>query len=116
MPTMKPISAAELTSLRADVPAVACDTSCAIKRKTRTSDGYGTGTESFSTVATVNAGLKSPTARDLQAFAYLIGSLKAWIVHFPYGTDVRTQDHLVMGSDTLVVQANVSLSSYSSMT
>jgi hypothetical protein len=113
---MKPISAAEMASLRADVAALACDTSCVVKRKTSTKDAWGTRTESFSTVTTVNVGLKSPAAHELQVYAYMIGSSKAWMVKLPYGTDVRTQDHLILGSDTLVVQADVSLSSYSTLT
>ncbi len=116
MPAMNPIATAELTSLRAEIAAAACDTSCTIKRQTTTADGLGSGSGTYTTVSTVNVGLKPPNATQLQAYDYMIGASKAWMVKFPYGTDVREQDHLVIGSDTLVVQSDVSLSSYSALT
>jgi hypothetical protein len=111
-----PPTAAEMAQIRADVAAVALDLSCQIQRKAVTSDGMGQGSEVYNTVATVNVGMISPSATHLQNYDYLIGALSTWQVNFPYGTDVRAQDHLVIGSDTLVVQVNLSLQSYSSLT
>jgi hypothetical protein len=117
MPLMNPISAAELTALRAEVPVAALDTSCAIQRRssTVTSDGMAQNVAPFSTIATVGAGMKQPSAQHLANYDYLVSGLSTWEVHFAYGTDVRVGDHLVMGSDTLVVQADLSLSSYTTI-
>ncbi len=106
------ISASELARIQADAVAAACDKSCVIQRKTVTPDGYGTGTEVFATIATVSAGMTQPTGTQLQNYDFLIGSLKAWQIKFPIGTDVKHQDHLVISGQTLVVQVILDPRSY----
>ena len=114
---MLPISLTEMTQLREDVAAAACDTPGVIKRQlTLTPDGRGTKNGPYTAVANVNVGLKAPTAQQLDQYAHLIGSRKAWIARFPYGTDIRELDHFVTGSNTLIMQSDISLSSYSSLT
>jgi hypothetical protein len=109
-------TAAELAQIRADVAAIALDLDCTIQRATTAKDAWGTETENWATVASLKAGMKSPTPATLEAYAYRIGAKLAWQVNFAYGTDVREQDHLVIGSDTMVVQAILSQQSYSSLT
>lgn len=116
MPAMKPISAAELTAIRANAAAVVCDQDCVIQRATSTPDAYGTETESSpTTIATTVAGMSTPTAGQVQAYASKIGALKAWQVQLPYGTDVREEDLLLIAGHTLTVQADLSPQSYNSL-
>jgi hypothetical protein len=109
-------TAAELAQIRADVAAIALDIDCTIQRATTAKDAWGTETETWSTIATLKAGMKSPKPAVLEAYADRIGAKLAWEVNFTYGTDVREQDHLIIGTDTMVVQANLSVQSYPSLT
>ena len=106
------LDAAELTQIQADAVAAACSLSCQIQRKTLTRDTIGQGTENWATIATVNVGMNQPSQQLLQNYDYLIGSLSAWLVKFPVGTNVQAQDHLVIGSQTLVVHVLLSPRSY----
>ena len=99
---MNPISAQELSAIQNDV-AVACDKDCVIQRKATTDDGYGSQTTTYSTVATVKAGLTQPSAGMLQNFAFKIQDLAAWQVKFPVNTDVRETDRLTIDGQTLEV-------------
>jgi hypothetical protein len=113
---MLTVSAAELASIRTESASAACDTPCTIQRKTRTLDAYGTASETWATVATCNVGLTEPTAGQLANYAYLIGSLAAWKVQLPYGTNVVHQDHLIITGKTLVAQVDLSPQSYNTLT
>jgi hypothetical protein len=113
---MNAISSAEMTQIRADVAEAALDLDCTIQRATIAKDAWGTETENWATVATLKAGMKSPRPATLEAYASRIGAKLAWEVNFAYGTDVREQDHLIIGTDTMVVQAILSQQSYSSLT
>lgn len=112
---MLAVSAAELAAIRAETAAAVLDLPCLIQRKTITRDSAGTATEIYATIATVNAGMTQPTAGQLQNYDYVIGSLASWQVQLPYGTDVKAQDHLVIGTDTLVVQVVLTPRSYSAV-
>jgi len=116
MPLMNPISNAEITALRAEVAAAALDLDCTIQRPPMTPDAWGSRSGEPVTVVTVKAGMKSPTPAVLEAYADRIGAKLAWQVNFTYGTDVRELDHLVIGTDTMVVQAILSQQSYSTLT
>lgn len=109
-------TAAEMAQLRADVAAIALDLDCVIQRATPTKDAWGTETENWATIATLKAGMKSPRPATLDVYAARIGAKLAWEVNFPYGTDVQEQDHLLIGSETMVVQAVLSVQSYSTLT
>jgi head-tail adaptor len=109
------LSAAELASIRADVEAAALSLPCQIQHKTLVRDAYGQATETWSTVATVNAGMTEPSGTHLQNYAYLIEALAAWLVRLPVGTDVTAQDHLIINGETLVVQVVLAPRSYQTL-
>ncbi len=115
MPSMNPVSASELASIRSDIQAASCDKTCVIQRKTKSSDGMLSETESWSTVATTVAGMRQPTAGQLQNYDFKIGSLSAWQVLLPYGTNVQEQDHLIIEGQTLVVQVLLDPHSYAGL-
>ncbi len=108
-------TAAELAQIRADVAAVALDLDCVVQRKTITSDGMGQGSEAYTTIATVKAGMRQPGSTHLQNYAYMIESLATWEVQLPYGTNVAEQDHIVVSGHTLVVQKDLSPQSYNAL-
>ena len=87
--------ATEMASIRADTSALACDLSCQIQRST-TSLGPGGYTITYPVVATITCGMSEPTAGQLTNYEYMIGDLAAWHVRFPFGTDVRELDRLVI--------------------
>lgn len=105
---MLAISAAELASIQSDTAAAACTLSCTIQRATRTPNASGGASVAWNTVLqnganTVLAGMAEPTANQLQNYGYLVGSLAAWQVRFPVGTNVLEQDHLIIAGETLEV-------------
>ncbi|HLZ64389.1 MAG TPA: hypothetical protein VKR06_46255 [Ktedonosporobacter sp.] len=106
------LATAEIASIRADAAAVTCSQPCTIQRKATTRDAFGTETEIWATVATCLVGLAEPTAGQLTNYAFLIGSLAAWKVQLPYGTNVQRQDHLLIAGKTLVAQVDLSPQSY----
>jgi hypothetical protein len=60
--------------------------------------------------------MASPTAGQLANYGYLIGSLAAWRVNLPYGTDVQHDDQLLIAGKTLYVHVDLSPQSYNSLT
>jgi hypothetical protein len=108
------VGAVELAAIQAAAAAI-LDLSCVVERKTLTPDGQGGSTEAWNPVAAVKVGMAQPTAGQLQNYDYLIGSLAAWQVKFPVGTDVRHQDHLIVGGQTLVVQVIMNPRSYAAL-
>lgn len=111
-------TAAELTQIRNDVAAIALDLDCTIKRPTKTKDAWGSDTEVLVTVSPdgLKAGMKSPRARVLDAYADRIGAKLAWEVNLPYGTSVQELDHLFIGTDEMIVQAELTQQSYPTLT
>ncbi len=112
---MLPISASELSQIQADAVAAACDKTCVIQRKTKSSDGMLGEIESWSTVATTVAGMSDPSGSQLQNFEYKIGSLKAWQIKMPVSSNVQEQDHLLIDGKTLVVQVLLVPRSYAAL-
>lgn len=106
------IPASELAAIQAEAARVACDLSCTIERLTRTPESQGGATVGYSNVVTVNAGMAQPTAGQLQNYEYIIGSLAAWQVKFPIGTDVRHGDLLSIAGQALKVQVILNPRSY----
>lgn len=100
------LDAAELAEIQQDTADVVCDKDCAIQRLSSiTPNNRGVpDTSSYSTIATVKAGMKQPTGTHLQNYAYAIEALAAWLVHFPIGTDVQEKDHLLIEGENLEVQ------------
>src|SRR5581483_12470433 len=110
---MLPISAAELASIQADVAAAALDKTCAIQRlPTSTPDNRGVPSANYSAIYTVQAGMRQPTGTHLTNYDYLIAGMDTWLVQFPVGTDVRSQDHLAIEGRSLVVQVILAPQSY----
>ena len=108
------LSATELATLQT-IASGALDQTCVIQRKTRTSDGMGSSSETYATITTVAAGMSQPTAGQLQNYAFMIGSLAAWQIKLPVGTSVQHQDHLVIAGQTLEVQVVLSPRSYQTL-
>ena len=106
------VPASEMTQIQTDLNTWVLDKTCVIQRKSPTADAYGTSTPGYSTIATVSAGMTEPSASQLQNYAYLIGSLAAWHVRMPIGTNVRYQDHLIIETQTLEVQVVLEPHSY----
>lgn len=110
------ITASELQQLQADIAAIALDQTCQIQRLPSSipnSRGVPSGT--YTTIATVQCGMKQPTGTHLQNYDYLIGGVAAWLVQFPIDTDVRAQDHLVISGQDLTVQIVLAPQSYAAL-
>jgi len=107
------VTAAELARIQAETAAQTLSLTCLVQRKGAfVSDGAGGSSSAYTTIATVLAGMSEPTAGQLQNYDYLIGSLAAWQVKLPVGTDVKHQDHLVISGETLEVQVILAPRSY----
>lgn len=109
------IPANELAALQAAASA-ALDQTATIQRKPTplATDGYGHASDTYSDHATaVPCALAQPTAQLMQAYAAHIGTLQAWTVRFPAGTDVQRDDQVLVAGLTLRVQAALSPQSYS---
>jgi hypothetical protein len=113
---MLPVSGSELAGIQADLAAAVCDKPCTIKRATLVDDGYGTQTETLSTVANTKVGLEKPSGGLLQNYSELIASQATWLVHFPYGQDVREKDELHVLGSSLIVQEMLDLRSLPGLT
>lgn len=109
------IPAAEMAALQA-VAASSLDIAGAlVQRATPASDGAGHQTLTWATIATVAAGLAKPSAAIMREYAARIGTLESWVVSLPYGTDCQEGDRVLVSGQTLTVQADVSISSYSTL-
>ncbi len=108
------ISTTELASIQSDVTALACNLPCQIQRKIATPDGIGTDIESWVTISSngLMAGMSQPSGGLLANYSFIIGDLAAWTVRIPIGTDVREQDRLIVGGQTLIVQVVLAPRSY----
>lgn len=106
----------ELASIRADLAAAVCDTPCVIKHVTTSTGTYGEPTETESSGIEALAGLEPPKGSLLSVYAELIASQSTWVVHFPYGTDVRENSNLYFGTRKLKVQKVLDLRSLSGLT
>jgi hypothetical protein len=115
------ITAAELAQIQRDVAAIALSLPCLIKRKTTTKDQFLTATDSWLTISPVGllCGLTEPSAGQLANYDFLIGSLAAWQVKLPYGTDVQHQDQILVTGEftqqTLTVQVVLEPRSYATL-
>lgn len=96
--------AAELAALQATAATTMADT-CVVQRRSVTNDGFGSQSETWTTVATTTARLGVPSGSFMADLAAKQTDLASWQVDLPYGTDVRVADRLVLDSQTLTVQA-----------
>jgi len=117
MPNMMPVSPYELASMQADAVAAVCDKPCAIMRKVAPGrDIYGHQTQSsYQQIAETMCGVAEPTATHLQNYDYVIGSLAAWQVKLPVGTDIAHQDRIVVEGQTLEVHVLLNPRSYAGL-
>lgn len=106
------LDATELASIRTDANTL-LTMPCTIKRKsgTKSAMGQASGTYSVISPAGLMAGMRPPTQQELQNYDYLIGSLATWVVKLPYGTSVQPQDQIIIGTNTLEAQQDLSLHS-----
>lgn len=113
------LDATELAQIRTDAAAATLDLSCTIQRKATTRDTLGQETEAWATVTTCNVGMTEPTAGQLANYNYRIEDLATWQVKMPYGTNVATQDHLLITGQftqqTLIVQVVLEPRSYAAL-
>ena len=109
------LSATQLAAFQATATAALDLSGIQVQRATRTQNQWGgIGSESWATLATVAGGWAKPSASVMTQYAGLIGALASWVVRLPSGTPIRNGDRLVMPSgDTLLVQADLTESSYS---
>jgi len=114
MPNMTPVSPYELAQMQSDAAAAVCDKPCAILRKVAPGrDIYGHQTQAnYQQIEETMCGVAEPTATHLQNYDYVIGSLAAWQVKFPVGTDVQHQDRVVVEGQTLEVHVLMTPRSY----
>lgn len=97
------IKQTELAALQAAAQKL-LDYVCVIERRTRAQDGWLGTSDTWGAIATTVVGLSRPTLAQLQQYADLIGAKTSWIVKLPINTDVIPQDHLVIASQTMIVQ------------
>lgn len=115
------ISQAELSRIQRDVQAIALSLPCVIQRKNTVRDQFLTATDTWVTVSPtgLKCGMSEPTGTMLQNFDYLVGSLAAWKVILPYGTNVLPQDRLIVTGEfteqELTVQVVLEPRSYASL-
>lgn len=89
---------------------------CQVQRKSVTVSTYGHQVETFATIATVNAGMAKPSAGVMAVYTGLIGTRESWVVSLPLGTTVARDDQLLINGLTLRVEADLTQSSYSTLT
>lgn len=116
---MLPISSAELAQIQSDLASAACNLACTVQRKTRTPDGAGTSSETWTTISPngLKAGMSQPTEQLLTNYGYRIESMNTWLVKLPWGTTmtdgsgVKAQDRLLItqGTITYTLEAHVGL-------
>lgn len=107
------VPSATLAVIRAQAAAALDISSCAVQYATNTADGYGHQSVTWTTRATVNASMRRPSAALMQVYAARIGTLAQWVVRLPYGTVCDHGDRLLINGQTLTVEADLSISSYS---
>ncbi len=93
----------ELASMRATAQSAMPD-QCQVQRVTRASDGAGGFTETWVTVATLPCAIAPMRGRpEERAIAEQIKARVLWVLLVPAGSDVRTEDRLVVGTRTFEV-------------
>jgi head-tail adaptor len=79
------------------------DQSCAVSRNTQSSNGFGGFTDSWSTVATVQAHIREESGPNEAAIDPSMRARSRFMVWLPYATDVRPTDRLIIGAYTYEV-------------
>lgn len=110
------LSASDLAAIQAVATSSLDISGAQVQRATTADDGYGHAVKTWATIATVAAGMAKPSARIMAEYAAKIGTLASWVVSLPYGTDVRSDDQIVLAGQTVRVQADLTSSSYPTLT
>jgi head-tail adaptor len=106
------LSPAELASMRATLLASLPDTA-QVQRTTRTSDGMGGTIDTWTTVATVACRVSpSNTTPTEQVVAARVHDRVLWTLTLPAGTNVRSDDRVLVGSRTFEVLGVLAPRSY----
>ncbi len=112
------IPTAELAAMAALAASSLDISGCQVQRipspLTQTAGGHASA--DYATIATVNAGMAKPSAGVMAVYAGIIGTREAWVVSLPLGTSVQTNDQLLINGLTLRVEADLTQSSYSTLT
>lgn len=106
---------AELTALRAAAAAALDIPGCVVQYPTYTNTALGHQSVTWTTRATVAASMRKPSAALMQLYSERIGTLAQWVVRMPYGTVCNHGDQLLLNGQTLMVEADLSISSYSTV-
>ena len=123
MNIMNPITQSEMNLIMAQQNAL-LDLPCLVERKTLTSDGVGTSTESWTTVYSawsvgnpsgLKCGMQQPSTTQLTALASRFAGLAVYNVRFPNTTVLRNQDRLTVAGEKLIVQMEATPQSWSTL-
>ncbi len=101
------VSAAQLAYFQSVVKR-AFDKTCIIQRETKTPDGFGHDAQS--TWTTLNGGViacgfyQPQGGKQLTPVGGSLASPNLWKLQVAVGTDIRTGDRVILGTDTLHVQ------------
>lgn len=108
---MLPMRASEWTGITKHVLST-LDVTLPISRPTKTADGFGHTTTSYSVVASVPMNLKNASATQLQTYAGLIGSSRAMVIRVMNNANIQQGDTLPYDGLTWLIQAEMNASSY----
>ncbi len=112
------LSNAQLAYVRAIAAKGTCDTPAVIKRAPRTPNTGGGNTIGNYVQVSANgllAGMKAPTASQLQNYGYLIGTKASSQINFPWGTDVLKGDLIEIDGWEFKVIDNLTPQSYATL-
>lgn len=95
---MSLLADAELALLRSDFAAAVCDLPCQIERASITYPVPGNAVTTWPVISapTLLCGMTEPSAGQLTNYDYMIGDEATWHIRFPFGTDVKELDRLLI--------------------
>jgi Tfp pilus assembly major pilin PilA len=106
------LTAAEIADITAMV-ASSLDVALPVYRKATSTDSYGHSTEDWTNlVGTFNVNIFSPSAKQLQAYAGIIGSQNALMLRFLPASDIREGDRVIYMAKNWIVQNIQNAESY----
>lgn len=96
------LTTAQLTAMRTQQEAT-METACTIGRRSYVTDNMGGQTETVTYTAAVVRVAASANMPDYSIFAGRANEKQLWRLTFPYNTDVRDTDKVVVGTRTFEV-------------
>jgi hypothetical protein len=107
---------AEMAAMRATANS-SFDTTIIVSRNVGAKSNYGTLNESWQVVnAAMPARIASPTGPLLTALLARVGGLQVWLIAVDNDADVRIEDRITAGTDTMRVHSVLAPTSYSTAT